>query len=172
MNIWTEVGLCNGALGTLAHFVYPNEQQPPCLPICVIIQFDENCNGPSISSSFARSVQICPITQVSQTLGHSADRQQLPLRLAWAMTIHKSQGLTLKKAWVDLGKSENIKGMTYVALSRVRNLSDLVVEPMTLERLQAPKKSPNLHSRIMDEQQLNKISQTTVSTFISNNKVV
>jgi len=42
--------------------------------------------------------------------------------------------------------------MTYVALSRVRNLSDLVVEPMTLERLQAPKKSPNLHSRIMDEQ--------------------
>ena len=33
MSIWTEIGLCNGALGTLAHFVYTNEQQPPCLPI-------------------------------------------------------------------------------------------------------------------------------------------
>ena len=32
-----------------------------------------------------------------------------------------------------------------MALSRVRNLSDPVVEPITLERLQAPKKSPNLH---------------------------
>lgn len=162
MNIWTEVGLCNGALGTLVHFVYANGQQPPCLPICVIIQFDENYNGPSISSSFPRCVPICPITQVSQTLGHSAERQQLPLRLAWAMTIHKSQGLTLNKAWIDLGKSENFTGMTYVALSRVRNLSDLVVEPMTLERLQAPKKSPNLHFRIMEEQRLNKISKTTV----------
>ena len=79
------------------------------------------------------------------------------------MTIHKSQGLTFRKAWVDLRKSENIAGITYVALSRVRNLSDPVVEPITLERLQAPKKSPNLHY---------KSAKTTVSTFISNNKVV
>ena len=33
MSIWTEIGLFNGALGTLVHFVYTNEQQPPCLPI-------------------------------------------------------------------------------------------------------------------------------------------
>ena len=48
--------------------------------------------------------------------------------------------LTLKKAWVDLGPSEKSSGMTYVALSRVERLDDLVVEPMTLERLQAPRK--------------------------------
>ena len=42
--------------------------------------------------------------------------------------------------------------MTYVALSRIRNLSDPVVEPITLERLQAPKKSPNLQFRIIEEQ--------------------
>ena len=41
-----------------------------------------------------------------------------------------------------------------MALSRVRNLSDAVVEPITLERLQAPKKSPNLHYRITVEQGL------------------
>ena len=35
-------------------------------------------------------------------------RQQLPLKLAWAMTIHKSQGLTLSKAWIDIRKSEKL----------------------------------------------------------------
>ena len=59
-----------------------------------------------------------------------------------------------------------------MALSRVRNLSDPVVEPITLERLQAPKTSPNLHYRIIEEQGLSKSAKTTVSTFISNNKVV
>ena len=34
MNIFTELGLCNGALGTLVNFVYTNGQQPPCLPMC------------------------------------------------------------------------------------------------------------------------------------------
>ena len=62
--------------------------------------------------------------------------------------------------------------MTYVALSRIRNLSDPVVEPITLERLQAPKKSPKLQFRIIEEQWLNKSAKITVSTFISNNKVV
>jgi len=44
------------------------------------------------------------------------------------MTIHKSQGLSLKKAWVDLGPSEKCAGMTYVALSRVKKIEDLIVE--------------------------------------------
>lgn len=47
-------------------------------------------------------------------------RQQLPLKLAWAMTIHKCEGLTLSKAWIDLGSSERSPGITYVALSRVK----------------------------------------------------
>ena len=134
-NIWTEAGLCNGALGTVVDFVFPEGQQPPSLPICVIVQFDEPYNGPSVSPDLPRCVPICPITQVSQSLGYNAEKQQLPLRLAWAMTIHKCQGLTLEKAWIDLGKSENVTGMTHVALSRVRNLSDLVLEPLTFERL-------------------------------------
>ena len=95
MNLWTEVGLCNGALGTIVDFVFAEGQQPPCLPVCVIVQFDETYNGPSVSPALPRCVPICPITQVSQSLGYNAERQQLPLRLAWAMTIHKCQGLTL-----------------------------------------------------------------------------
>ena len=140
MNLWSEVGLCNGALGTVLNFVYPRDQTLPKLPICVLVQFDDDYSGPTLSAGFPRCVLICPITQFSQNLAQKCERQQLPLKLAWAITIHKSRGLTLKKAWVDLGPSEKFSGMTYVALSRVKKLEDLIVEPMTLDRLQAPKK--------------------------------
>lgn len=49
--------------------------------------------------------------------------------------------------------------MTYVALSRVRKLSDLVLEPLTFQRLQAPKKSPSLQYRISEEKRLDLLSQ-------------
>lgn len=53
-----------------------------------------------------------------------AEINQIPLRLAWAITVHKSQGMTLDSAQIDLSKSF-VPGMGYVALSRVKKLKDI-----------------------------------------------
>jgi ATP-dependent exoDNAse (exonuclease V) alpha subunit len=54
-----------------------------------------------------------------------AEFKQIPLRLAWAVTIHKSQGQTYDEVQIDMGRGAFSPGQTYVALSRVRALEGL-----------------------------------------------
>ena len=165
MNLWTDVGLCNAATGTVIDFIYADNHQPPDLPKAVIVKFD-NYKGPSISKSISSCVPICPITVTSQSLDGMHERQQLPLKLAWAITIHKSQGLTLPKAWIDIGQTEKTAGISYVAISRVKTLGSCIIEPMTFERLKGLRKSANLKYRLEEEKRLDELAQKTCRNLI------
>ena len=81
--------------------------------------------------------------------GHET-RHQVPLALCWAITMHKSQGQTMDKAVVDLGKSESTAGLTFVCLSRAKRLVDLLIEPMPLERLSKIGDTPTFQLRLRE----------------------
>lgn len=84
---------------------------------------------------------------------------QLPLRLAWAVTIHKSQGLTFDRAIVDASRSF-AHGQTYVALSRCRTLGGLVLgEPLRQSAVISDPRILNftnaVQSQVIDEETIN-----------------
>lgn len=164
MNLWTEVGLCNGATGKVIDIIYAENHSPPHLPIAVLVQFHHYL-GPSFLENIPNCVPVCPITITSNSFNSFHERQQLPLKLAWAMTIHKNQGLTLTKAWIDIGPTEQAAGITYVALSRVKSIASCIIEPMTYERLTSIKKSSQFQFRCREEQCLDKLATTTEKNY-------
>ena len=123
-NLWTGVGLVNGAMGTviLIAICYKSGQAPPNLPVPVMLRFD-SYPGPTLPDG---TVPIVPIRHTWSASSAQCSRLQLPLKLAWAVTIHKAQGLTLDKVVIDVGKKEFACGLTFIACSRVRTLTDLL----------------------------------------------
>lgn len=110
-------------------------------------------------------VPICPITSSAYLTDGIHERQQLPLKLAWAITIHKSQGLTLHKTWVNIGKKETTLGVSYVGLRRVKSLSSCVIEPKTYQRLSSLKSASSLQYRIAEENRLDMLAQATCTEY-------
>lgn len=70
-----------------------------------------------------------------------ASRAQIPLLLAWSITIHRVQGCTLDYAECNLGQSVFEKGQAYVALSRVRNLEGLYITNLYPKCIKANEKA-------------------------------
>lgn len=120
-NLWTDVGLVNGAMGTIQAICY-RSGGPPDLPVAVMVHFDHYI-GPTLHDG---TVPIPPICQIWSASGSQHSRLQLPFKLAWAVTIHKSKGLTLDKVVIDIGQRDFSSGLTFVACSRVRHLQDLL----------------------------------------------
>ena len=105
----------------------------------------------------------------SQTETGFHERQQLPLRLGWALTIHKCQGLTLSKPWIEIGKSERTAGVSYVAISQVKSLASCLIEPMTCEGFTCLKSSANLQYRLEKENRLDQLGHATNCAFRTEN---
>ena len=117
-NLWVEKGLVNGSLGTVADIVYEIGKRPPSLPALVLVKFD-NFQGPFLKDDL---FPVFTTTVTWKDKDTECKRRQFPISVAYALTIHTAQGLTLDKAEIDIGKKENLPGLSYVALSRVRSL--------------------------------------------------
>ena len=107
VNLDMDNGICNGSQGVIIDII---ESYPYNIPV---VKFS---NGliKKISLHYWQSEEY-PIIAIGQ----------LPLCLAWALTIHKIQGATLEMAEMDIGQSIFEYGQTYVALSRIKSLDGL-----------------------------------------------
>lgn len=112
-----EVGYVNGTLGQ-------------------VIDFDAGTGRPIIETLDGRTLTISPNTWTVEDGGKVlAEVTQVPLRLAWAITVHKSQGMSLDAAEIDLSNAFEY-GQGYVALSRVRSLEGLLLRGANERALQ------------------------------------
>lgn len=103
-----ETGYVNGTLGR-------------------VTGFDKEDGYPFIETSEGRSIKMMPQSwSVIEDGKIRGEVTQVPLRLAWAITVHKSQGMSLDAAEIDL-RNAFTYGQGYVALSRVRSLSGMKV---------------------------------------------
>lgn len=113
-NMDIEIGLCNGSRGVVLE----------CLDDCVLVLFK---NG---VEQF-----INPNVWTIETEDEIFFRSQIPLILAWSITIHKAQSATLDCVVVDLGTSIFSDNMAYVALSRCRSLEGIYLINLIPEKI-------------------------------------
>ena len=139
----------------------------------IVIDFSKDENLPIVKLSNGYTVKVAreDWTIENDKGSITAKISQLPLKLAWAITIHKSQGMTLDSAQIDLSKTFEV-GQGYVALSRIKNIEGLkligfndtalMVDPLILsidDRIkQASQKAHNAISSLSDEE-LNRLSK-------------
>ncbi|MCB1615674.1 MAG: hypothetical protein KDI30_06645, partial [Pseudomonadales bacterium] len=131
----------NGTLGTVVGFNPDNER-------------------PIIETTNGRRIEAAPATwEMRDGEKLVASLTQIPLRLAWAITVHKSQGMTLDSAHIDLGDAF-VPGMGYVALSRVRSLDKLTLGGINRTALQINPEALEIDAVLRKQSALNEKSHS------------
>ncbi|OVA07066.1 AAA+ ATPase domain [Macleaya cordata] len=124
-----ESGLVNGATGTIIGFI---EQKGVIRTIC-----PRGGLLPKVRFDSGREMLIEPDSwDVMEGETVRATRKQVPLILAWAISIHKCQGMSLDSLHTDLSRAFGC-GMVYVALSRVRSLAGLHLSGFNSSKIKA-----------------------------------
>jgi ATP-dependent exoDNAse (exonuclease V) alpha subunit len=119
--------------------------------IGTVIDFEPVTDYPVVEFKNGKTVTMTPDTW-EQRDGEKkrASITQIPLRLAWAITVHKSQGMTLDAARIDLRKAF-VEGMGYVALSRVKNLRSLYLSGINRMALQISEDAKTIDVLLRDK---------------------
>ena len=95
--------------------------------LCVFI---ENYSGPELYRNEKNQpiIPIFPITREFIQGTNSCTRSQFPITIAFAITVHKSQGLTMQQAVLDLSRPQFVSGLNYVAVSRLKGLEGSIFD--------------------------------------------
>lgn len=133
-NLDTKRGLVNGSIGKVKGWSSGG----------IIVTFQ---TGDEIISEF--KWELKELKKVGSTMQRIvvASRTQYPLKIAYALTVHKSQGSTLDRAVIDISEAF-AEGQVYVALSRVRDLKSLSVSHFSHSRVKVNSECVNFYKNI------------------------
>ena len=135
-----DAGLVNGSIGTVHDFIF-KEVDNRSEVNAVTVLFTNNENPLSITR------EKCSF-EVLRWVYYT--RKQFPLMLAFGITIHKSQGLSLSSVIVDAGAGAFGCGMVYVALSRVTSLRGLHLIDLDRSRIKCDEKAITKYNRLRE----------------------
>ena len=126
-NLWSEAGLANGSMGTIQDMSWDIGSDISSMPSVILVKFD-GYTGPAFPDCGDRIVPIYPVNRQFDFKGMNCSRTQFPLRLAYAITVHKCQGMSLSTVVINLSQKEHCLGLSYVAVSHVRIIGRIVFE--------------------------------------------
>jgi ATP-dependent exoDNAse (exonuclease V) alpha subunit len=101
----------NGSIGTIEDILWDIGQDPSVgIPSILLIRFSEY-SGPDFPIYGLKIIPIFPITRQFEYKGVACTRTQFPLRLAYVITVYKSQGLTLSRVVLNIDQKEHCLGL-------------------------------------------------------------
>jgi ATP-dependent DNA helicase PIF1 len=132
-NLWTERGLVNGAFGTVRDIIWKEgDSEGRCrAPFALLVKFD-NYTGPEFLRTGNGDICILmPIFKSTREFFRdriSCTRTQFPVTLAYAIIVHKAQGITVPRAVLNITARDFALGLTYVTVARVKTLDGVLFE--------------------------------------------